>query len=141
MILLCAKQNVGNLKNALSIIWGSSVRRTKRQTHQHMHFENFRDSCAQNKTSENSNLHFHKLWDSCAQNKTSEIAKNALHTIWDSCAQNKTSAIFKQCTFIKYGTPVCRTKRRKSQKQLRFQEFWDSWAQNKTSEISNMHFQ
>ena len=37
------------------------------------------------------------------------------------------------------GTPVRRTRRRKSQK-MNFQEFWDSWAQNKTSEISENHF-
>ena len=34
-----------------------------------------------------------------------------------------------------FGTPVRRTRRRKSQK-MDFHEFWDSCAQNKTSEIS-----
>ena len=38
-------------------------------------------------------------------------------------------------TFNNSGTPVCRTRRRKSQ-EMHFQEFWDSCAQNKTSEIS-----
>ena len=37
--------------------------------------------------------------------------------------------------FRNYGTPVRRTRRRKSQKMY-FQEFWDSCAQSQTSEIS-----
>ena len=38
--------------------------------------------------------------------------------------------------FKNSGTPVRRTRRRKSQ-QMHVLEFWDSCAQNKTSEISN----
>ena len=53
---------------------------------------------------------------------------------WDSCAQNKTSEISKKCTSRNSGTPVRRTRRRKSQK-MNFQDFLDSCAQNKTSEI------
>ena len=41
----------------------------------------------------------------------------------------------KKQTFRNSGTPVRRTRRRKS-KNMDFQEFWDSCAQNKTSEIS-----
>ena len=76
--------------------------------------------------------------------------------LWDSYAQNKTSEILKKMTFNNCGTPVRRTKRRKSQQKLTFgisgtavrrtkrrksknmdfQEFGDACAQNKTSEIS-----
>ena len=38
-------------------------------------------------------MHFLEFWDSCAQNKTSEISKNRVHEFGDSCAQNKTSEI------------------------------------------------
>ena len=78
--LLCAEQNVGNLKNCTfrksgSLVCaeqnvenpnkmhvrefgnsGTPVRRTKRQTSQEMHFCNFWDSCAQDKTSEISTI-------------------------------------------------------------------------------------
>ena len=46
----------------------------------------------------------------------------------------------KQCASRKSGTPVRRTKRRKS-KKMHFQKYWDSCAQNKTSEIPKMNFQ
>ena len=39
-------------------------------------------------------------------------------------------------TFTNYGTPVCRTTRRQSQRMY-LQEFWDSCAQNKKPDISN----
>ena len=101
-------------------------------------------------------MHFQEFWDSCAQNKTSELSKKDFQGFWDSCARNKTSDISKKCPSRKSGTPVRRTRRRKYQKlhfldfwdscaqnrtldsqKLHFQEFWDSCAQNKTSEISN----
>ena len=119
-----------------------------------MHFQDFWDSCVQNKTSEISNNglsgilgilrtseisknDFHEFWGSCAQNKTSGISKHALsgimgllcaeqnvgnlknvysHNFGGSCAQNKKHVgNLKQCTFRNSGTPVRRTKRRKSQ--------------------------
>ena len=61
MGLLCAEQNVGNLKQ--------------------MHYQDFWDSWTQNKTSEISQMNFQELWDSCAQNKTSEISKSELSRI------------------------------------------------------------
>ena len=54
--LLCAEQDVDNLKK--------------------MHCQELWDSCAHNKTSKISKHHFQELWDSCAQNKMSEISKN-----------------------------------------------------------------
>ena len=56
MGLLCAEQNVRNLKQ--------------------MHFQKLWDFCAQNKTSEISKIHVHVSLDSGSQNKTSEISKD-----------------------------------------------------------------
>ena len=86
-------------------------------------------------------MHFQEFWDSCAQNKTSEIQKNGLvGMVGLLCAEQDVGNLSKR-TFKNSGTPVRRTTRRKSQ-HLHFQEFWDSCAQNKTSEISKkMHVQ
>ena len=84
-------------------------------------------------------MHFQEFWDSCAQNKTSEILKTALSRILGLLCAEQNVRNFKKRTFRKSGTPVRRTKRRKSQK-LHFQEVWDSCAQNKTSEISKKYF-
>ena len=80
-----------------------------------MHFLEFRDSSAQNKTSGISKNDFQELWDSCAQNKTTDISTNDCQEFLDSCVQNKTSESSTKCTFKNSGTPVRRTKRRKSQ--------------------------
>ena len=77
---------------------------------------------------------FQEFWDSCAQNKTSEISKSRLSGILGLLCAEQDVGNLKKCTFRSSGTPVRRTRRRKSQK-MHFQEFWDSWAQNKTSEI------
>ena len=50
-----------------------------------------------------------------------------VHEFWDSCAQNKIGNL-KKWTFRKSGTPVRRTKRRKSQK-LHFHKLWHYSAQ------------
>ena len=50
--LRCAEQNVGNLKTCTSKNYGTPVRRTKRRKSQEMHFEELWDSCAQNTPSE-----------------------------------------------------------------------------------------
>ena len=50
------------------------------------------------------------------------------------CAEQAVGNL-KKWTFRNSGTPVRRTRRRKSQK-VHFQESWDSYAQNKTPEIS-----
>ena len=80
-------------------------------------------------------MHFQELWDSCAQNKTSEISAIVLSDILGLLCAEQHVGNFKMCTFKNSGTPVRRTKRRKSQK-MDFPEFWDSSAQNKPSEIS-----
>ena len=56
--LLCAEQDVGNLKNYTSRNSATPVRRPKRRISQKMHFQDF--------------------WDSSAQTKTSKISKIAL---------------------------------------------------------------
>ena len=115
MGLLRTEQNVGNLKNMTFGKSGTPVRRTKRRKSQKMNFR--------------------KFWDSCAQNKATEISKNGLSgTVGLLCAEQEVGNL-KNCTFNNSGTPVRRTRRRKSQK-MHFQEFWDSCAQHKTSEIS-----
>ena len=56
--LLCAEENVGNLKKKCTFrISGTVVRRTRRRKSQKkMHFLEFWDSCAQNRTSDMSNI-------------------------------------------------------------------------------------
>ena len=78
---------------------------------------------------------FQKFWHSCAQNNTSEISKHGLSWFLGLLCSEQDVGSLNKCTFKKSGTPVCRARRRKSQK-IDFQEFWDSCAQNKTSEIS-----
>ena len=78
---------------------------------------------------------FQEFWDSCAQNKASEISKHGLSGILGLLCAEQDVGDLKKCTFRNSGTPVRRTRRRKSQK-MHFQELWDSWTQNKTSEIS-----
>ena len=119
--LLCAEVNVGNLEKCTSKNSGAPGRRTRRRKSQKMYFPEF--------------------WDSRAQNKTSEISKNALSGILGLLGAEQDVGNLKKCTFRASGTPVRRTRRRKSQK-MHFQGFWDSCAQNKTSEISKkMTFQ
>ena len=99
-----------------------------------------------------------KFWDSWAQNKTSKISKLALSEFLRLLCAEQHVGNFKTCTFGNSGTPVRRTRRRKSQKctfkisgtpvrrtkrqtyqNMHFHNFWDSCAQNKTSELSKMH--
>ena len=101
-------------------------------------------------------MHFQEIWDSCAQNKTLEISTNALSAILGLLCAEQDVGNIKKCTFMNYGAPGRRTRRRKSQEKdtfrnygtpvrrtrrrqsqkMQFQEFWDSCAQNKASEIS-----
>ena len=134
--LLCAEQDVGNLKKCTFRNSGTPVRRTRGRKSQQMHLREFWDSCAQNKTSEISTMHFQEFCNSCAQNKTSEISNNGLSGILGLLCAEQDVGNLKNCTFWNSGTPVRSTERRKSQ-TLHFQEFRDSCSQNKTSEISN----
>ena len=59
--LPCAEENVGNLNRCTFKNSGTPVRRPKRRTSEQMYFQEF--------------------WDSCAQNKTSKISRNALSRI------------------------------------------------------------
>ena len=99
MGLLCAEQDVGNLKkNVLPGSLGLTVRRTKRQKYRKTDFQEF--------------------WDSCAQNKASEISKhkNGLSgNLGLLCAEQSVGNLTKW-TFRDSGTLVRRTKRRTSQK-------------------------
>ena len=132
------------------------MRRTRRRKSRKMYFQQFWDSCAQNKPSKISKkctlrncgtpvrrtrrrksrkVHFQEFWDSCAQNKTLEISTNALSGIRGLLCAEQNIGKLNKCTFRNSGTPVRRTKRRKSQ-QLHFRNSGTP-AQNKTSEILN----
>ena len=133
--LLCAEQNVGNINEYTFKNSGTPVRRATRRKSQTLHFQEFWDSCAQNKTSEISKKHFQDFWDSCAQNKKSEISKNVhSRNLGLQCAEQNIGNI-KKCTFRHSGTPVRRTKRQTSQ-NMHCHIVGDSCAQNKTSDIS-----
>ena len=115
--------------------YGLPVRRTKRRKSKKKDVQEFWDSRAQNKTSKSQKMDFQDFWDSCAQNKTSEISKHALSGILVLLCAEQNVGKLNKLTSKNSGTPVRRTKPRKS-KQMHFQEFWDSCAQNKASEIS-----
>ena len=117
MGLLCAEQDVGNPKNCTFKNSEALVRRTRCRKTQNMHFQEF--------------------WDSCAQNKTSEISKTALSGIQGLLCEEQSVGNLKKWTFRDSRTPVRRTRRRKSQ-QLHFQEFWDS---QDVGNLKNMHLQ
>ena len=70
-------------------------------------------------------LHFQDFWDSCAQNNTSDTPKHALSGIMGVRCAEQSVGNLKKWTFRDSGTPVRRTRRRKSQK-IHCQEFWDS---------------
>ena len=115
MGLLRAEQDVGILKTCTFRNYGTPVRRAKRRKSQRMHFQDF--------------------WDSRAQDRTSEISKHALSRILGLLCAEQNVRNLNTCTFSNSGTSVRKPKRRKYE-QMYFQEFWDSCAQNKTSEIS-----
>ena len=91
--------------------------------------------CAEQDVEHLNKINFLEFWDSCAQNRTSEISKNAVSGIMGLLCAEQDVGNLKKWTFRNSGTPVRRTRRRKSQK-MDVQEFWDSCAQHKTSEIS-----
>ena len=159
--LLCAEQNVGNLKKCTVSISETLVRRTTRQKFQKMHVQEFWDSCAQNKTSEISKNRFYlykstfrhsgtpvrrikcrkyqtnalqKLWDSCAQNKTLYFANTRLsRKVWDSCAQNRTSEISNNALSEFLGLRFAGQNVGNIENALSFL-VWDSGSQNNASE-------
>ena len=88
MGLLCAEQDVGNLKTSTSGNYGTPVRRPRRRKSQKVDFQEF--------------------WDSCAQNKTSEISKNALPGILGFLCAERNVRNLKECTFRNYETPGSR---------------------------------
>ena len=92
------------------------MRRTRRQKSQKMHFQEF--------------------WNSCAQNKTSEISKHTLSRILGLlCAEQDVGNLNKNVLSGILGL-LCAEQNVGNLKKMHFQEFWDSCAQNKASEIS-----
>ena len=120
-------------------------------------------------------MHFQEFLDSCTQDKPSEISNNALLGIMGLLCAERNVGNLKNCTFRNDGAPVRRAKRRKSQEdsgtpmrrttrrksqknctfitcgtpvrrrtrrnfqQLHVQKVWDSCAHNKTSELSQIY--
>ena len=104
MGLLCAEQDVGNLKKCTSRNSGTPVRRATRQTSQ-------------------TNVLSGIPGLLCAEPNVGNIQQMNLQESWDSCAQNKTSEISNKWTFKNSGTPVRRRKRRKYQTKCRFRNY------------------
>ena len=100
--LLCAEQDVGNLKRCTFKNSGTPVCRTRRQKFQKMHFQkildtslrrtrrrkytkmtfkNYGNPVGRTRRRKSQKMSFQEFWDSCAQNKTSDISKNGLSGI------------------------------------------------------------
>ena len=127
--LLCAEENVGNLKNALSGIQGLLCAEQDVENLKKCTFRNSGTPVRRTRRQKSQKMHFREFWDSCARSKTSEISENALSGILGLLCAEQDVGNFKKCTFKNSGTPVRRTRRRKFQK-MHFQELWDSCAQN-----------
>ena len=151
--LLCAEQNVGNLKNEFSRILGllcaeQDVGNLKKCTFNNSLSIILGLLCATQNVGNLKKCTFRNSGTPVRRTKRQKIQKNALPGILGLlCAEQNVRNLKKtlsrnlgllcaeQCTFRYSGAPVRRTKRRKFQK-MHFQEVWDSCAQNKTSEIS-----
>ena len=145
MGLLCAEQDVGNLNKCIFNNYGTPGRRTKRRKSQKMHFQEFWDSCAQNKTSETSTRGSPSsativiLGDLQEYLVTWRLGKPFLgnhRNTWGSIGIPGN---------LEAGEPFCNSFLSRQEPHyakaclgnaLHFDEFWDSCAQNKTSEIS-----
>ena len=111
------------------------VRRRERRKYRKMHFQEFWDSCAQNKTSEISITTLPGILRLLCADQASEISNNALSGFLELLCADQNIGNIENCTFRISGTPVHRTTRPKYQ-EMYLQKFWDSCAQNKTSHIS-----
>ena len=90
---MCTEKNVGNFKKCTFRNSATLMRRTKRRKSQDMHFQEF--------------------WESCAQNKTSNISEHAVSIILGLlCAEKYSVGNLKTCTFRNCETPIRRTQRR-----------------------------
>ena len=115
MELMCAEQDVGNLKKCTFRKSRTPVRRTKRRKSQQMYFQN--------------------IWDSRSQSKPSEISNNALSEILGLWLAERQVGNLNKYTFKISGTLVCRTTPRKSQ-NMHLHKLRGSNSQNKTSNNS-----
>ena len=76
--LLCAEQDVGNLKKWTFRNYGTPVRRTRRRKFQKWTFRISGSPVRRTRRRKSEKIDCQEVWDSCAQNKTSEISKTAL---------------------------------------------------------------
>ena len=81
-------------------------------------------------------MDFQEFLDSCVQNKTSEISKKGLSGYLGLLCAEESVGNFQQIHVQELCDPCAQTKKTSESQKLHFQEFWDSCAQNKASEIS-----
>ena len=79
--LLCAEQDVGNINKCTFRNSGTPVRRARRRKSQKWTFRDSGTPVRRTRRRNYQQMHFQEFWDSCAQNRTSEISKNALSEI------------------------------------------------------------
>ena len=132
--LLCAEEGVGNLKNALSGILGLVRAEQDVENLNKCTFRNSGTPVRRARRRKPQQLHSQEFWDSCAEQDVGNLEQNALSKIVGLLCAEQNVGILEHMFFRNSGTPVRRTRRRKSQK-MHFQEFCDSCAQNKTADI------
>ena len=103
--LLCAEQNVGNIKKWAFKNSGSPVRRTRRRKSKKNAISGIlRLLGAEQDVGNLKKMHCQELWCSWAQNKTSEISKNALSGILGLLCAEQDLGNLKKRTFRNSGT-------------------------------------
>ena len=110
---LCAEQNCGNLKNALSGFLGLLGAEQDVGNLEKWTFKNSGTPVRRTNRRKSKKMHVQEFWDSCAQNKTSEISKNALQKNTGIPARRTRSGKLQKCPFRNKRTPVRRTRRLK----------------------------
>ena len=114
MGLLCAEQDVGNLKKNIVRDYGTPMRRTRRWKYQQMYFQEFWDSCTQNERRKSQKHELSRIMGRlCAEQNVGNLKKTRSGILGLLCAEQNVVNL-KNCTFRKFGTPVRRTKRRKN---------------------------
>ena len=121
----------GRTGEALSQNGYGGVRRTKRRQSQKMNFQEFWDSCAQNKTSEiSTKCTFRNSGTPVRRTRRRKPQTNALPGILGLLFAGQNVGNLKTRTFRNSGTPFRRTKRKTFQ-DAHFLNFGGSGSQNK----------
>ena len=112
MELLCAEENVGNLRTRTFI---------------------FFDSCAQSETSEISTHAISEILGLLCAEQNVEISNTALSNMMGLLCAEQIAGNLKHCTFTNYGT-LARRAKNVGKFETAFQKLWDSGSHNNTSE-------